>query len=288
MQVRMLSLTDEYYESIVKSRGGSRITKSLADVSVADGTEEMDEPDEDGKSSQSLGMAQSNLQPMMSQIFAKIEEQKDEGLALKNLGMLFGLDFYKARRMGGNLQMHPDMITVFRETNGGKAKYQAVVMRKFLEQANSAIEPSSQTSQQAGEANRSDQTLTDTSLVPVAGGQKAALMSNRMLARQKLVLEYLTKHRICTKYEINREIRSREEEQGLSGTIDAKTTKRMLQTLEKEKKLHVFEVQLKNVNYMCVRAWEIDEEDEVFKTYCQTFKRTFDTVDLKLKKGKNI
>jgi general transcription factor 3C polypeptide 1 len=108
-------------------------------------------------------------------------------------------------------------------------------------------------------------------------------MSNRAITRKKLILDYIEKHRICTKYEITREIRNYEQEQGLKGCIDAKTTKRMLISLENDKKLHIFNVQLKNLSYMGVRAFEITETDSSFLNYCATFNRTFDSVDSKFK-----
>lgn len=41
------------------------------------------------------------------------------------------------------------------------------------------------------------------------------VISKRTLDRQKIILDYLTKHRICTIYEITKEIRTQEHEQGL-------------------------------------------------------------------------
>ena len=107
-------------------------------------------------------------------------------------------------------------------------------------------------------------------------------MSDRTMARKKIVPSYLEKNKICTKYEIDKEIRKIEAESGLKGCIDSKTTKRMLLALEKENKLTTFTVYLKNVSYMCVRLPEISETDCSYVNYCSTFKRTFDTVDLKI------
>jgi hypothetical protein len=107
-----------------------------------------------------------------------------------------------------------------------------------------------------------------------------ALVSNRAIMRKKLILDYLHKHRICTKYEINKEIRTYEQEQALKGCIDAKTTKRMIVALEQERKLDVFYVNLKNVGYMCVKTCDVSETSELYVNYCSTFKRTFDSVDL--------
>lgn len=64
--------------------------------------------------------------------------------------------------------------------------------------------------------------------------------------------------------------------------MDSKTSKRMLLALEKENKLTTFTVHLKNVSYMCVRLPEIAETDSDYISYCSTFKRTFDTVELKI------
>ena len=110
-----------------------------------------------------------------------------------------------------------------------------------------------------------------------------ALMSNRAIARKKHILDYIDKHRICTKYDITKEIRNYEAQMELKGSIDAKTTKRMLYNLEKENKLRLFEVNLKNLNYMCVRAWDVSENDPLYINYCSTFRRTFDSVDSKFK-----
>jgi hypothetical protein len=139
--------------------------------------------------------------------------------------------------------------------------------------------------EQTSEGPATQPTESDQLLILKREGQPnqsiQALISNRMLNRKKLIIDYLDKHRICTKYDLTREIRTRESAQSLPGSIDAKTTKRMLLALERDKKLHTFEVALKNVSYMCVRAYDIDESDEIYKNYCCTFKRTYDSVDLK-------
>lgn len=142
-----------------------------------------------------------------------------------------------------------------------------------------------------------DQSVQDSSLLKVQpelviikrdnGSSKTiqALMSDRSVTRKKIILNYLEKHQICTKYEIDKEIRSIEAENGLKGCIDSKTTKRMLLALEKESKLKTFTVNLKNISYMGVHLWDIKETDSVFVNYSLTFKRTFDSVELKI--GKN-
>ena len=79
-----------------------------------------------------LGSSQSYLTPLYTQLFAKINEHGAEGISIKKLGTLFGLDFYKSRRMGANLQAHPDVVTIIKETSRMRAKYQTVMLRKYL------------------------------------------------------------------------------------------------------------------------------------------------------------
>ena len=74
----------------------------------------------------------------------------------------------------------------------------------------------------------------------------------------------------------------------LKGCIDSKTTKRMLLTLEKENKLRTFIVYLKNISYMGVRHYDVEEKDTLFINYCSTFKRTFDTVELKVTNNRGV
>lgn len=69
----------------------------------------------------------------------------------------------------------------------------------------------------------------------------------------------------------------------LRGAIDARTTKRLVQDLEREANLKTFEVRLKSVLHMCVRAADVDENDEIFKNYCGTFRRTYESIDLNVK-----
>ncbi len=61
----------------------------------------------------------------------------------------------------------------------------------------------------------------------------------------------------------------------------------MLFALEKENKLKTFTVNLKNISYMGVRLSEISETDEFYINYCSTFKRTFDTVELKINRNQS-
>ncbi len=317
LQIRMLSLTESYYNSMISSRSKNNSNE----INCEEGDEDENSIRENESSElpvelvKTLGMAQNNFQPLYSQLFAKIEECGADGMSLKQLGTMFGFDFYKARRMGNNLQMHPDIVTIIKETNRGKAKYQTIMLRKFVQasQNNSrkTIE-SHQDSRSTSNTEKADNVVAQSTTEPEAteeiqtdevedslvvrhecGGASTrrniqALVSNRSIARQKLILDYLAEHRICTKYEINREIRNEELRQGLKGQIDSKTTKRMLLALEAEKKLTIFEVNLKNVSYMCVRSVDLSEDDDIYKNYCQTFKRTFDAEDLKTKKGNLI
>lgn len=62
----------------------------------------------------------------------------------------------------------------------------------------------------------------------------------------------------------------------------------MLFALEKENKLKTFTVNLKNISYMGVRLSEISETDEFYLNYCSTFKRTFDTVELKINRNHTL
>ena len=115
-----------------------------------------------------------------------------------------------------------------------------------------------------------------------------AVMPDRALARKRIVIDYLKKNNICTKYEISKEIRRVESEQGLKGTIDSKTTKRILLGLESEGKLRTFLVTLKNTSYLCVRLPDISETDPILTNYCATFKRTFDSVEVKIKPDETV
>ena len=103
----------------------------------ADDSIEMDDAldgDSELTLSSSIGVEQLNTMPLYSQIMAKIEQSGRDGISLKSLGHLFGLDFYKARRLGTNLQSHPELVTVMKETTGGRAKFQNLVMRRLLKQ----------------------------------------------------------------------------------------------------------------------------------------------------------
>lgn len=271
-QIRMIKLTDSYIKTLEKQKN---------EISLVDDEMLVDYDDtEENTISNQLGTAQSFTKTMYSQIFEKIEEYGKEGVALKQIGHLFALDFYRSRRMGANLQTHPEILTLIKETNRGKAKYQTISLRKFQNTPAESL-------QNNNNNNLESEELTIQRREGQTNKNIQAIMSNRTLSRKKIVQSYLEKNRICTKYEITREIRSQEQELGLKGLIDSKTTKRMLTTLENENKLKVFYVNLKNLNYMCARAVDITEEDEVYKNYCATFKRTFDSVNLNLDENEN-
>lgn len=82
---------------------------------------------------ENLGSKQTYLSSLYTQIFAKVEEHGKNGISLKEIGTLFGLDFYKSRRMGANLQAHPEIVTIIKETTRMRAKYQTIMLRKFLQ-----------------------------------------------------------------------------------------------------------------------------------------------------------
>lgn len=72
--------------------------------------------------------------PFFTLTFDQIERVGSIGISLKQISILFALDFYKSRRMSINIQAHPEIVTIMKETNNGKSKFQAVVLRKFLAQ----------------------------------------------------------------------------------------------------------------------------------------------------------
>jgi hypothetical protein len=91
-----------------------------------------------------LGSKQSYLTPIFTQIFEIVEEHAENGISLKEIGILFGLGFYKSRRLGANLQAHPDIVTIIKETTRMRAKYQTIMLRKFLNpsETKKLLEPS--------------------------------------------------------------------------------------------------------------------------------------------------
>lgn len=134
-QVRMIQLTSEYFKSRKKS-GGRRADEDEDEEEGED--EEGEGLGEDGGGASgvesvlsSLGKAQSHQLPLFAQMFAQIEQVGKAGISLKQIGTLFAFDFYKSRRMGNNLQSHPDVVTILKETNKGKTKFQTIVLRRF-------------------------------------------------------------------------------------------------------------------------------------------------------------
>ncbi len=307
-QIRMIKFTDSYIKTMLNNN--NMLNHQEDEINDFNDSISLNDSEEISSSSHMslscLGAEQSNFFPLNSQIFSKIEQCGQEGISLKELGTMFGLDFYKSRRIGANLQSHPEIVTLMKETNRGKAKYQTIILRKYLSsnvtnatKSSSQIFNSTLTNNQAdtsvGEENKSDNFVENSSNIfesdriifkkdTHSNKNIQAVVSDRSLMRKKIILDYLNKHRICTKYEITKEIRNYEQECGLKGCIDAKTTKRMLINLENEKKLNVFNVNLKNVSYMCVKSCDVCETDELYVNYCSTFKRTFDSVDLNYSK----
>lgn len=310
-QIRMIKLTDSYYKTMLSNNNiGNQQEDDINEFNESISVNETEEITSSNISLDLLGVEQSNFFPLNSQIFSKIEQCGKEGISLKELGTMFGLDFYKSRRIGANLQSHPEIVTLMKETNRGKAKYQTIILRKYLTSNSNILSkssshifntsfPNNQGEATLGEENKSDNFVEDSSSLlesdriifkkdTHSNKNIQAVVSDRSLMRKKIILDYLNKHRICTKYEITKEIRTYEQEQGLKGCIDAKTTKRMLINLESEKKLNVFNVNLKNVSYMCVKSCDISETDDLYINYCSTFKRTFDSVDLNYSKDGSI
>ena len=204
--------------------------------------------------------------PLYTQIFNYIESCGQSGVSLKQLGNLFGFDFYKSRRIGAHLQTHPDIVTLVKETDRGKAKYQTIVMRKFLDNLKNKNLASSVAINKSSELN-----VKNMECKPIQ-----ALASERSIKRREIVLNYLEQHKICSKFEIDKEIRRIEELEKQKGQIDAKTTKRMLVQLQSEFKLRVFEFKVKNKTQTGVCLASITEEDDVYINYLNTFSRSFD------------
>jgi hypothetical protein len=299
-QIRMVKLTDEYLAS-KERRAGINNTEIISDEIDAE-TSCGEANDENGPIENSLvellGSEQSDQVPLLVQVFRQIERYGSEGVSLRQLGAMFGLDFYKSRRLGSNLQTHPEIAVLVRETVHGKAKYQIVALRKFFDQKSimqqSTVAHTSSKPQQEDtvdvsqhESNEAISIQTSQATRQPTKEKIQAIMSQRAISREQLIMSYIKKHRICTKYELTKEIRQMEASMCYKGTIDSKTTKRMLIQLENDKKIRVFEVSLKNVSYMCARAYDINEKDDEFIKYCSTFKRTFDSVDVKVKHEEN-
>ena len=125
--VRMVRLTEEFFKNSQKTSGGVISSGGIVDEDEAD-----DDQAHLVSLRKNLGSAQSHNLPLHLLMFAKIEQFEKEGVSLKQIGTMFALDFYKSRRMGNNLQAHPEIVTIMKETNKGKTKFQTIVLRKFL------------------------------------------------------------------------------------------------------------------------------------------------------------
>lgn len=134
--VRMVQLTSEYFKS--HSNGAAAMDEDdeedeLATSGVVGGDGESNSDGSVESVMSSLGMAQTHQLPLFAQMFARIEQVGKTGISLKQIGTLFAFDFYKSRRMGNNLQAHPDVVTIMKETNKGKTKFQTIVLRRMLD-----------------------------------------------------------------------------------------------------------------------------------------------------------
>ena len=235
--------------------------------------EDFDENDGNLNDIETLCREQKIDLPIYTQIFKYIERCGEAGVSLKVLGKLFGFDFYKARRIGANLQTHPDVITLVKETERGKAKYQTIIMKKFLNTVNakSSVQAQKQVSSSSTISATCELSVKNTENKPIQ-----AIASERQVKRKQIVLDYLEKHKICSKFEIDKEIRRIEELEKQKGQIDAKTTKRMLLQLQGESKLRVFEFKVKEKTQVAVCLASINESDDVYTNYLNTFSRSFD------------
>lgn len=125
-----------------------------------------------------VGSLQSNNLPFFSQIFQLLERCGKDGISLKRLGNVFGLDFYKSRRMGANLQSHPEIVTIVKETDKCKAKFQTIVLRKFLTENETSKE----------------ETIRQHGMNKPKNIQ--AVMPERSLRRKQIILDYLTEKQV--------------------------------------------------------------------------------------------
>ena len=160
-QSRMLKLTDFYFKSLITSQ--EDLNETIDNSLLLDNDDEnQEEDDEDTKKANSLveciGSEQSNTLPLYAQIMNRIELSGKDGISLKKLGHIFGFDFYKARRLGSNLQTNPEIVTIMKETSHGKAKYQNLVLRKFLKFNSNPI-VTNENSQTAVSSSDTDQPL---------------------------------------------------------------------------------------------------------------------------------
>lgn len=238
-ETRMLKLLESQVAQLNKTN-----STSAADDSINDLEDEAIEADSTGNTlTNSIGIEQLNTVPLYTQILAKIEQSGRDGISLKKLGHLFGFDFYKARRLGTNLQSHPELVTVMKDTNGGRAKFQNLVMRRLLTQKATQFVTSEIVNAVEGlSVNESLNVSVNKSLGVSVGADVVeesielvlikqdnqttkpiqAVMSDRTVTRKNTIHAYLEKNRICTKYEIDKEIRKIEAESGLKGKLVGK------------------------------------------------------------------
>lgn len=172
-QIRMVKLADCYYEKNVLNQDDRNMDDEAID----------NEDPSPGFDQSLIGIKQSNLLPLYSQIFSVIEASGKEGISLKQLGNLFGFDFYRSRRMNSYLQTHPEIVTIIKETDRGKAKYQTIVLRKFI----GANRGPTEAALESSEAPKQSETVINTCNIAGKSSKTSiqALMSNRMLARKK-------------------------------------------------------------------------------------------------------
>jgi hypothetical protein len=230
--VRMVRLTESF-----RKKNAKLLNKSNADDSAI-GDEDDDETLEN-VDTQLVASLQRVEWPMYTQLFQYIERCGINGTSLKRLGLLFGLDFYKTRRMGSHLQTHPEVMTVIKETEQAKAKYQIIKLKKFVNKTTHGEELTQQFKKKA------DLTIHN-------------MVTERAVKRKKIIASYMEQRRICTKFEIDREIRRLEQLEGEQGQIDSKTSKRILLQMEKDGLVTLFNVSLKNVEHVAVRYGGFD------------------------------
>ncbi len=210
--MRVIRLSDKQIEAMKKS------TTSETDETQGQQTTIEDESEDRQSMISCIGSEQINTLPFHTQIMARIEANGREGISLRRLGIVFGLDFYKTRRLGTNLQSHPDLVTIMKETSGGRAKFQSLVMRKLLK-----LPPKEESldSVVAVPEKAKDMLVEQEVMLIKRDNQTTksiqALMTERTVARKRIILGYLEKNRICTKYELDKEIRNIEAENGLKG-----------------------------------------------------------------------
>lgn len=236
-----------------------RLTRQFIEANAIKIELDEDDDDEGGCNHDDLSLIGSeidNISPLFAQIFKCIEKSGTEGVSLRKIGYIFGLDFYKSRRIGAHLQSHPEIVTIVKETERNRAKYQTIVFRKFL------------TEQQV----KQEQTVKNQTGFTQTPFQ--ALVSERAERRRQIILSYLETRKICTKVEIDREIRKIEEEEKQKGVLDAKTTKRMLQKIESEGILILFEIKVKNQTYLAVRLSSVSETSQEYISFMNGFSRT--------------